>query len=257
MKTILVQKIYLAFVVLCAIALSSQQTFSQTENSVGAADSLSSTGALQFQLLGGVGLYYISDDGPTSHSRIGADVYLKHSDQSGSGDSYSTSSYTPPSSSDRQGYTNQPEQISDSYGISLSVVYLRNSAKHNSLYVGAGPLAAYSWDREINNYLSTPAPGTSSSSSSNTSRENTNKTLGIGAIGIFGVRSRVFSHVSLSAEIGLSALYQWTTETISYTSAFTYPSNANTTTYNDGSTTHLKGWAVSLSSIRIGVIIEL
>ena len=56
---------------LCFTILNSQEATSQTTDSL-------SQGFLQFQLIGGLGVYYIGDWSASSYFRIGADMSLNH-----------------------------------------------------------------------------------------------------------------------------------------------------------------------------------
>ena len=72
MKTIDARPIRLGMAVLCAMLLFSQSSFPQSSDTLTGA----SSGSLQFQLIGGLGAYYIGSWEPTSYCRIGADVSL-------------------------------------------------------------------------------------------------------------------------------------------------------------------------------------
>ena len=212
-----------------------------------------SIGTIQFQLLGGLGLYYIGNCSSVSHYRIGADFYINHSHQSGGGVSYNIN--TAIGAQSPQYYTSIPDEISNSYQISLSTLYLQQIVeyKHTSIYCGVGPVISYNWDRsndKTTDYQATP---------SNTAiydNENTTKTSGIGPLIIIGLKSRVLDHISLTAEIGLSALYQWTMNSYSYNSTYYGPGSYSSAS-TAGNIAHLNGWEISLTDIRIGLAIEL
>ena len=256
MKTTCSRTIHITIVLLLSTMLGLQIAHTQTTDSL--IHTSSSNGAMQFQLIGGIGVYYIGDWAPASQFRIGADVSFNHSNQSGSNNGYTIYSYTPPSSSSVQENIRQPDQTYNSYQTSLSGLYLHNLAeyKHTFIYCGVGPMITYSWNRSISKnpqtYISIDT------SSYNDNSEYTNKTSSVGPLAIIGVRSRLIDHVSLSAELELSAVYQWTMQTnsdiyISNNSSF----NPVTNTNNSSDITHLNGWAISLNSIRVGLIIEL
>ena len=235
--------------------LNSQNVISQVTDSL--THSSVSQGGIQFQLIGGLGLYYIGDWSPVSHFRIGADFSLNHSNQSGSSTGYDIYSNTPPTQQSAQNTTNQPEQTTNSYLISLSALYLQNIVeyKHASIYCGIGPMISYSWYRGVDKSTNSQyAPYDSNTYINN--GENTNKTSAIGPLAIVGIRSKLLDHISLSAEIGLSALYQWTMESDSYVTTNISP-GPYVQTSNNGSVSHLNGWTISLTDIRIGLIIEL
>lgn len=247
MKTIDARPIRLGMAVLCAMLLFSQSSFPQSSDTLTGA----SSGSLQFQLIGGLGAYYIGSWEPTSYCRIGADVSLSHASASGDGDSYN--SYPGGGSTT----LNSPDQQSTSYGISISGVYLRRIARYAnaSLYGGAGPMVSYSFRRSSN--TSTAETIQASTTTVETySNDDTQKTWGIGPLVLVGVKNRLVDHVSLSAEMSLSALYQWKASSYGSLQTSNY-SPSYTTSSSNGSNSHLKGWDISLSGIRIGVILEL
>ena len=244
---------YCAIILLLFTVLYSQVTLSQKADTLLSA--CAPDGAVQFQLIGGLGVYYLGNYGNVCHYRIGADINYNHSDQSGSGTSYSIYSSTPLSSSSGSSNTSQPDRNSTSYQISLSGLYLQQLAqyKYVFLYCGVGPMASYSWNTYADN--STQSFGGSASSSTN-NYGSSSKASGIGTLAIIGFESRLLEHVGLSAEIGVSAFYQWTTQSNSTYS--TSSSSSGTTNTNEyGNVTHLGGWSVSVSSIRIGLVMEL
>jgi len=253
MKKTCSHTIHITIVLLLSTMLALQKAHPQTTDSLIHSSSFNS--ALQFQLIGGIGVYYIGDWSSVSGFRIGANVSLNHSNQSGSNNGYDISIYTLPPSSAQEN-TSQPEQTSNSYQISLSGLYLQKLAEYKQtlIYCGIGPEITYHWDRSTSKYLETYTSNDTTSSTN--SQENTNKTSGIGPLAILGVRSRLLDRVSLSAEIELSAIYQWTVQTNSYISTTTYPAY-DVVTYKSGGISDLNGWSISLNAIRVGLIIEL
>ncbi len=238
---------------LCFAILNSRDAFSQAKDSL--SSSSTSDGALQFQLIGGLGVYYIGECGTYSHFRIGADLSLNHSDQSGSGTSYY---YNTPSSTSSSTTVSQPEQSSTSYQFSLSALYLQKLVeyRHASMYCGIGPSVNYSWNRSTNKSPSTETSGGTVIYSSTDSYGSTEKTSGIGPLVILGVRSRLVEHVGLSAEIGVSAVYWWNTQTY-FSNSTSSGTSSDVSTANTSSTSRLTGWAISLTGIRVGLIVEL
>lgn len=256
MKTISLKMTYLGNLLLILTMLNSQNVHAQTTDSL--TYHSTSNGAIQFQLIGGLGVYYIGDCGSAPHLRIGVDLSFDHSDQSGGNSAYSISTSTPPSSSSSSHSASDPDQTSNSYQISLSGLYLQQLAdyKHTSVYCGVGPLATYAWDRYRSKYPRTFIDSYNNSSTSLENNENTYKSSSIGPLTIFGIRSRLVDHVGLSAEIGLSAVYRWTTESYSYRSTST-SSGSSSSTYENGNISNLSGWVFTLNAIRIGLVIEL
>ena len=254
MKIISSQATHLAIMLLWCTMLNSQIATSQTTDSL-------SQGFLQFQLIGGLGIYYIGDWTTSSFFRIGADLSLNHTNQSG--DSLQLSNYTttPPSSTSASSNTSQPGHTSNSYQITLSALHVQKLLvyKQTFTYCGIGPMVSYSWSRSTNDiptsYAQTYGTTTYYTSGEYIS-ENTNKISALGPFAMLGVRSLLINRVAVSAEIGFSALYQWTTQSNSSTTTSTNPSGSSNTS-DAGSISHLEGWNVSLYAIRIGLIIEV
>jgi hypothetical protein len=252
MKTTILRRISFGMIMLFCTFLFPQRGFPQTPDSL----FRTSGESLQFQLLGGLGIYYIGNWGTASHFRVGFDVSFSHTDNSGDGNIYSIN-YSTPGSTSSSSSTNQPEQNSTSCNISLSGVYVQKVAGFANalLYGGAGPMASYSYSRNSSATGST-STDTYSTTFNTSANSTTTRTWGIGPLAILGVRNRILDHVSLSAEVSISALYQWTSGTALYHSLSSY-SPTSSSGYEQGSNSNLKGWDVSLSSIRIGVIVEL
>jgi hypothetical protein len=231
---------------------NSTSAFSQSTDSL--AHLSSSSGAIQFQLLGGLGIYYIGDWNSASQYRIGADFSISHTNQSGGGITYTFN--TVPATGGQYN-TTQPNQISNSYQFSLSALYLQRIIEYNHalFYCGVGPTLSYDWGRsnDKTTYFASVQNNTGTQIYNN---ENTTRTSAIGPLAIIGVRSRLLDHVSLTAELGLSALYEWTMQSYSYNSTTNGPgSNRNAST--TGNISHLDGWTISLTDIRIGLAIQL
>ena len=138
MKKTCSHTIHITIVLLLSTMLNLQKAQAQTTDSLIHSSSFNS--ALQFQLIGGIGIYYIGDWSSVSGFRIGANVSLNHSNQSGNSNGYDISIYTPPSPSNVQENASQPEQTSNLYQISLSGLYLQKLAayKQTLVYCGIG-----------------------------------------------------------------------------------------------------------------------
>jgi hypothetical protein len=255
MKTKCLKIFYLGITFVCVAILNSEQSYAQTMDTL--TNSSFSNGAFQFQIIGGIGIYYIADLSTDSHLRIGADVNLNHSDQSEDRSGYSIYTSGSPSSSNLTTTTSQPEQASNSYQIIFSTLYLQKIAeyKHINLYCGVGPMLSYSWNR------STTKSGSTSTYSSGINSyvytdENTSNSRNLGALTILGVNSQILDHVGLTAEIGLSASYNWKTYTSSYSSSNTGTSSSPNSNVNSD-VSHIRGWSVEINAIRIGIIIGI
>jgi hypothetical protein len=244
----------LAIFTMLIVTFGAQRAFSQTIDSSSAQSN--SRGTLQIQSLGGWGIYYIGDLSQWSYFRVGADLSFNHSTQSGSLNSYSLST-TSLSSLGSDTLSEQPDETANSYQIDLSALYIQKLAQYKSifLYCGAGPMFTYSWGKATASFPYTET----SQGTSTTYQENdasSSKTTGIGPVAILGVRSQLVDRIGISAEIGLSAIYQWNSASDLYTTTFSGPPT-NTGTENQSESEHLKGWNISLSTVRIGVTVAL
>ena len=244
----------LAILALLVGMFGAQGTFSQTRDSSSA--SSASCGALQFQLIGGAGINYIGKLSRSSFFRIGADLSLNHVNQSGNeSSSFSYTSSSSPASSDST--IESSNQTMNSYNVSLSALYVQELAEYKSafLYCGVGPMLTYSWSKSTDNHPVVETSGGITTFYTNTS-SSTGKTSGIGPTAIIGVRSNLVNHVGVSAEIGFSAIYQWNTQSNLNISRSTSPPWYSASE-NVSNVSHMNGWNVSLSSVRIGVVFDL
>jgi hypothetical protein len=247
----------LACMLVCSSLLICQHAQSQS------ADTVSShpggAPALQFHLVGGFGVYYLGNWSANSYYRIGADASLSFSHTSGNDDENSTSSSTSgtSTSSDAQRYTDLPGNKYLSYQVAASGLYVRPIVEYASttLYVGGGPSVLYSRYAYSNSSTSTRID-TTSTSTGMSNGESHGKTCGIGPLALCGLKTRLISHVCLTAEVSLTAMYEWTWTSTSNSSHSTNTSSA-TSDYTESISSFSKGWSISLSSIRLGVIIEL
>ena len=242
---------------LASLLLVCQAAFSQLADS----SRQIRTAALQFQLINGFGLNYWSDLPSHSYLRIGADLSYHHSNSSGtSGGDYTYSSVSDTySSSTRETLSGAPENNSTSYQISISGLYLRSIPcfVNTSIFLGGGLGIQHS-------------KGWSSSSSSTvrwdtsfrtvqTSEDRSNsRSVGVGPVLVCGVHTSLISHVALSAEVSLSAMYQWSWSDSHWLYGSTSTGSSPSSTSNSQSqNTNEKGWDISLSNIRLGIVVEL
>jgi hypothetical protein len=119
-------------------------------------------------------------------------------------------------------------------------------------YYGIGPEISYHWNRTTDKSINTDSDGNITFGSD----EYSNKSLGIGPLAVAGVSCHLAGRVGLSAEFGLSALYQWASQTQSQRSTYAYTSSP-TRSSGSGSISSWHGWNFSLNNISIGVIIGL
>ncbi len=243
---------------LFALVLASSQHLSAQS-----ADSSQQSGfpALQFQLFGGFGVNFLGQCGSSSFFRIGADVSLNLSNSSGtSGESYTSYSTSGTSSTSQSPTTSgNPEYHSTSYQITLTALYVRSivSYAHTSLYVGGGLAIQHSksWFSSSSSYATVDTTTLTTGSSENTDNS---KSIGVGPVALCGVKTHLLTHLMVSAEVSLTAMHQWSWST----SSFSYSSSAggsspSSSGYRSTSNSNDKAWTLSLSNIRIGVILEL
>jgi hypothetical protein len=203
--------------------------------------------ALQFQIVGGVGVYYISGGSGSTFYRIGADASIHSANSSGTQEGRQDNTGSLGSTSG-----GPTDQTSSSIQVSVSGLWLMTIAEysHTSLYVGLGPVGTYSNDKSsygsTNNYT---YPGGSYGYTDINSYSNTKSAWGLGPLALIGIRARAFNLVT-----NLSAQYQWTSTT--YTSTQTYVSPSPSVNVDSGSS-KFTGWAIDLRSIQIGVAIDI
>ena len=232
------------FAILLLMSLHSQQLLSQTRDSL----SGSGGGALQFQLIGNLGMYYLVHVGSSSYLRVGVNGSYDHTDNSGDGNNY----YFPSSSSQTK-----PSEKSTSYSVALSGVFALKIAgfANSALYCGLGPLTSYSVDNSYST-LSYSYTSDVSNLAYTQVHSSANKVWGVGPLGILAVRTHLFGSVGLTAEVDLSAQYQWTSGTSNDHYERVDPTSGSESS-NGGTNQHLAGWKVEISSIIIGVDVEL
>jgi hypothetical protein len=232
--------------VIVLTVLIQSQVFTQPIESDSTRQSIA--GGFQFQLIGGLGLYYFCDSRTSSSFKVGFDASINHSNSSGNLKTLDGDIASQVSTS------GNPEKASSSDQISASALYVYYIAEyaHTFLYCGLGPMASYSYEKGLDNWTSS-SPGVSTFTNAN---ENVSTVWGVGPVGMIGIRSRIIEHVSLSAEMSFSALHQWTSQSSSLTYTATYTAGGTYKTVHTSEST-LKGWSISISSIRVGIILVL
>ena len=252
MKTVRAHSVSIAFLIIFLNSAVDSKAISQTNDSLSTYQS--SSAALQFQLIGGLGVYYLAECSSFGNLRIGADASFNHTGSSGSSQSNTTYLGGTPVYSSQSG---SPDQSTTSYQVSLSGLYLHRlvAYEHATLYFGAGLVASISHNKYTNNLTSTSSTSYGAQSSSINEYVSKTTTWGAGALGIVGIRTQVYQQISLCAEIGFSALHNWTSEITTSTTRQNEPPPFDFT--NSTTTSDLKGWSLSLSNIRIGLIIAV
>ena len=243
--------------VLASLLLACQLAFSQSPDS----SRQIRTAALQFQLINGFGLNYWSGLPSGSYLRVGADLSYHHSNSSGmSGGDYTYSSVSDTySSSTHETSSGTPDDNSTSYQISISGVYLRSIPcfVNTSIFCGGGLGIQHSkgWSSSSS---STVRWDTSFRTVQTSENRNNSRSVGVGPVLVCEVQTSLISHVALSAEVSLSAMYQW-----SWTDSYWSYGNTSTGSSHSSSSnsqsqnTNEKGWDISLNSIRLGIVVEL
>ncbi len=209
--------------------------------------------ALQFDLIRDFGVYYIGAWGSSTFFRIGVD--LSYSNESSSGTTTTTSNSTTGSNYSDAG---KPDNTTLSYAITVTGYWIQTLAEygHSSLYVGAGPMVTYSRLKfaysSSSNQTNTPFAYSTTESSVETTTG-----WGFGPAAVIGIRARIVEPVSVTAELNLSALHEWTTSSSTSTDlSIDSSNNTNTITVSTGSS-DMKGWTITLDNIRIGIIVDL
>jgi len=112
-------------------------------------------------------------------------------------------------------------------------------------------MASYRHERYAGASTTVSMSDIATQSTGSNANETKRRTWDVGPLGVLHVRSHLTDQIALSAEITVSAVHQWVSET--YISS----STSSSQDYVGGGSLHMKGWVVSLSGIRIGVIVDL
>ena len=208
--------------------------------------------ALQVGFLNEKALYYHNAVNEKFSLKSGVSVYWNY-DEKKEGDGYNNyqESYGPEERSVKM----KVKTFSSSYGIVFSsqLLYRFTDYEYVQLYVAFGPSFSYSLLK------------TTSGSSENTdstfnkfSSESKNTVLGIGPSVSFIIKSHLYGNLSLVSEYNFSAYYTWNDETRNSSSGSNQAYNLNQQSYyNYQYHQETKGWEMSLSDVRIGLLIEL
>ena len=233
------------------LILPSSWAISQEEDST--ASSVVSGPALQFQILQGVGASYLFSGSQSGHFRIGVDAYLDFSDESGNGDYYNHSTSKPSGTASTGASIVDQGQEATYYKVSASLIYLANIVSYGNsrIYVGIGPMASFRHEQYAATSTTVDMREIAAQSTSSNANETKRRTWDVGPLGVLHVRSHLTGQLALSAEITVSVAHQWVSE--SYIST----STSSSQDYVSGGSLHMKGWVVSLSGIRIGIIVGL
>lgn len=196
--------------------------------------------AIQFHLVGGYALSYVSSRSEQSALRFTGDV--SYSGSSLEGPMKSTSS---PSTVQNTDETSEGH----SYAIDVTVSYLHSLdvTDNTFFYFGLGPSARYARTYQKNTYNETASTDPQPYNSKN---ENRTTDWGIGIRVIAGVESSLSSDVSVLAEYQLSGFTTWS-HTNYKSSYWSGPSSTSYTTERDR-----RGWQVEFHSIKLGIAVH-
>lgn len=253
MKTTSLWSTSVGIAILFFSALGPARGFSQTTDSL----VHKSCGSLQFHLFGGFGVDYIQDLGAGSFLRLGVDGSYSHSNSSGDGNSYST--YTSIYDTSGSFSSTNPEGKSTSYSIALSGIYAKKVVAYEGavLYCGLGPMVSFNYYNGSSSTSSSIRTESGNTEVDTYLNDGSSRAWGIGPLAIVGIKSHMVGNLSLNAEVDVSALYQRSSHSSASHSTYTYTTPSYTSSNDYGSNSSDKGWNVSLSSVRIGVILGL
>jgi hypothetical protein len=214
--------------------------------------------ALQFHMVGGFGALYLHPLSSSGRLRFGVDLTLNQSKMSGDEDSYSRTISTPPGNVSSQYRVFDSEEDGSAIRVSVSGVYLHELYRSGpgSLLLGAGATAYYG--RQKSTSRSELVGTYQNAQETDVSRyEYKQSQWGVGPVVVCFVQARVVAGLSVSAELGGSAVHEWTSETHLSTEAATPGPASSRNEYMNGGNRHRKGWVLDLTGIVLGVVIDL
>ncbi|MDP3149128.1 MAG: hypothetical protein Q8N83_08360, partial [Ignavibacteria bacterium] len=208
--------------------------------------------ALQVGFLNEKALYYHNAVNEKFSLKSGVSVYWNY-DEKKEGDGYNNyqESYGPEERSVKM----KVKTFSSSYGIVFSsqLLYRFTDYEYVQIYVAFGPSLSYSFSKN--------SSGSSENTDSTFSKYNTetkNTVFGIGPSVSFIIKNHLYGNLSLVSEYNLSAYYTWNNNTYNYGSSSNDDYNLSQHNYyNNQNHQETKGWKMSLSDVRIGLLIEL
>ncbi len=225
-------------------------SISQTDSNQTTEDKKSSK-YLQIGFINETALYYHFTLNKSLRLKSGIDVNWNY-DEKKDGDGYNRSQLNYPPYVEEE--KRKANSIDNSYEITASsiVFFQLNDYEYASLYLGIGPSLSYSYAK------------TSSHSSSyadttfyNSGFSSVYKVFGIGPSVSLMITSHIYGMLFLVSEYDLATYYTWNTDD----NGFTYSSkSAYSTTISYESTDYhqeSKGWKLRLSSVKVGLLIEL
>jgi hypothetical protein len=143
---------------------------------------------------------------------------------------------------------------SNSIQMTLQYITYATPKAQTSIYFGVGPFVGLSWSKNNSNSSSTSVDFSQSQSSSTSS----SSSYFVGVLGSIGVEWFFSEHISLHAEYGLSAQYNWgssqsnSNNQVTYNSIYSYTSNS----YRSNSSNTSKGWSVAGQTVVFGLSVN-
>ena len=221
--------------IVLTILFSSISLFAQT-------DSVKCNSQIQFHLINGYSLSYLSMLSPTTGLRFKVDLGLNGSSSNLDSEENHFNSGTG-NNSIVQKVNNDGSNSSQYVNLTANYFWLSNITKDIRLYLGMGPLLNFSRSGYKNNY---DTAATSYYPASKSSQETTSYSFGLGFQGAIGLECRVTDKISLLAELNLNGTYSW-----SHSKDISEDHNSGwnrTERTSDGNS-----WSYGLNNIKIGI----
>lgn len=222
--------------IVLAIIISAISLFAQT-------DSVKCNSQIQFHLINGYSLSYLSMLSPATGVRFKADLGLNGSSSNSDHLQNYFNSGSNSSASDEQRYTEDGSSSSQSLNLVVNYLWFSNITKEMRLYLGVGPMISFSrYDNEHNQNRS----ASSFYEADKSYYETTSSSFGLGFQAILGIECFITEKISLNAEFNLNGTYNWNHSMNKSGSQQTGWSKAETTV--DGNS-----WNYGLNNLKIGV----
>lgn len=223
--------------------------YSQSDNRNGAGE-ISQKNSLQISFVNETAAYYHCTLSKGLGLKSGISISWNY-DEKKDGDGYSRwqeGSSTPIEEKLKSSSSNSSHEIIASSLLTLEIV----DVEYISLRLGVGPSLSYSFQK----YTSASNTYTDTTYSRN-DYSSSNSIFGVGPSVSAIVTTRIYGRVSLVSEWNFSAYYVWNTLNNTSSYAARYPWSPTPTSSQNEEHDESNGWRLRLSSIRVGVLIEL
>jgi hypothetical protein len=180
--------------------------------------------------------------------RLGVSVGLNQSSGDQSGSQYNADTLSNNSNAHSDNYNN-------SLQITFQYITYATPKAQTSIYFGIGPLVGISWYKNNSN-SNTNSVGDYQNQSGYT---NTNSNYFVGVLGSVGVEWFFSEHISIHAEYGLSAQYNWGNTQLSNTYQTIYNPILYTNSYysnRNNNSSSSSGWNLSGQSVLFGLSVN-